>query len=193
MLSSFATETSSSSASPVSSSYEGPPAWWKLNLTTTSCAALSAALFPSSGASTSTNLVETHPAGNVHHNPGRQSVSARASRVNDRARSLAHSNGHSNETHASPLRILLFAESFPSFTSGITRRFKEIIRRLAKRQHHIHVITGCKVKHTHPPCVFHSVETIVYSIEECSSVDRRQRLSGEVPDVLHTTIDGLHR
>ena len=40
---------------------------------------------------------------------------------------------------------LLFAESFPSFTSGITRRFKEIIRRLAKRKHHIHVITGCKV------------------------------------------------
>ncbi|CAF0776617.1 unnamed protein product [Didymodactylos carnosus] len=42
------------------------------------------------------------------------------------------------------LRILLFAESFPSFTSGITRRFKEIIRRLAKKGHYIHVITGCK-------------------------------------------------
>ncbi|CAF1440014.1 unnamed protein product, partial [Didymodactylos carnosus] len=42
------------------------------------------------------------------------------------------------------LRIVLFAESFPSFTSGITRRFKEIIRRLAKTGHHIHVVTGCK-------------------------------------------------
>jgi glycosyltransferase involved in cell wall biosynthesis len=56
-----------------------------------------------------------------------------------------NSNGvHTNGFHDEPLRILLFAESFPSFTSGITRRFKEIIRRLAKRKHHIHVITGCK-------------------------------------------------
>lgn len=54
---------------------------------------------------------------------------------------LAHTNGF----HDEPLRILLFAESFPSFTSGITRRFKEIIRRLAKKNHYIHVITGCKV------------------------------------------------
>ena len=56
-------------------------------------------------------------------------------------------NNADDHTHDNddPLRILLFAESFPSFTSGITRRFKEIIRRLAKRKHHIHVITGCKV------------------------------------------------
>ena len=44
------------------------------------------------------------------------------------------------------LRILIFAESFPSFTSGITRRFKEIIRRLATYKHDVHVITGCKVR-----------------------------------------------
>lgn len=55
---------------------------------------------------------------------------------------LSNGFGHDND-HS--LRILLFAESFPSFTSGITRRFKEIIRRLAKKRHRIHVITGCKV------------------------------------------------
>ena len=44
MLSSFATATSSSS----SSTYESPPAWWKLNFTSTSYAALATALFPSS-------------------------------------------------------------------------------------------------------------------------------------------------
>ncbi|CAF3994648.1 unnamed protein product, partial [Rotaria sp. Silwood1] len=50
----------------------------------------------------------------------------------------AYSNGFIHDNNDS-LRILLFAESFPSFTSGITRRFKEIIRRLAKRKHYIHV------------------------------------------------------
>ena len=58
---------------------------------------------------------------------------------------LGYANGYSHHDHDEPLRILFFAESFPSFTSGITRRFKEIIRRLAKRRHYIHVITGCKV------------------------------------------------
>jgi hypothetical protein len=48
-------------------------------------------------------------------------------------------------TQFSPLRILFFAESFPSYTSGIIRRLKEIIQRLAKRGHYIYVITGCKV------------------------------------------------
>jgi hypothetical protein len=44
MLSSFAAATSSSP----SSAYENPPAWWKFNFTTTSCAALAAAFLPSS-------------------------------------------------------------------------------------------------------------------------------------------------
>jgi hypothetical protein len=44
MLSSFATATSSSPSSP----YESPPAWWKFNFTTTSCAALATAFLPSS-------------------------------------------------------------------------------------------------------------------------------------------------
>jgi hypothetical protein len=57
---------------------------------------------------------------------------------------IAYTNGYTHDND-DRLRLLLFAESFPSFTSGITRRFKEIIRRLAKRKHYIHVITGCKV------------------------------------------------
>ncbi|CAF4001389.1 unnamed protein product, partial [Rotaria sp. Silwood1] len=56
-----------------------------------------------------------------------------------------YTNGFTHHDNDEPLRILLFAESFPSFTSGVTRRFKEIIRRLVKNHHHIHVITGCKV------------------------------------------------
>jgi len=44
MLSSFASATTSSS----SSDYESPPAWWKFNFTSTSCAALATALLPSS-------------------------------------------------------------------------------------------------------------------------------------------------
>ena len=59
----------------------------------------------------------------------------------------ALTNGFTHDDE-SPLRILIFAESFPSFTSGITRRFKEIIRRLARRRHYIHVITGCKVSNS---------------------------------------------
>ncbi|UJR22408.1 hypothetical protein I4U23_025468 [Adineta vaga] len=55
----------------------------------------------------------------------------------------AHTNGFVHNENDESLRVLIFAESFPSFTSGITRRFKEIIRRLAKRNHYIHVITGC--------------------------------------------------
>ncbi len=58
---------------------------------------------------------------------------------------LVYTNGFNHHDYDDPLRILLFDESFPSFTSGITRRFKEILTRLAQRKHHIHVITGCKV------------------------------------------------
>jgi hypothetical protein len=65
--------------------------------------------------------------------------------MNDILIFIAYTNGFYHHENDEPLRILLFAESFPSFTSGITRRFKEIIRHLAKRKHHIHVITGCKV------------------------------------------------
>lgn len=44
MLSSFATATNPSSSSP----YESSSSWWKLNLTTGSCAALATALLPGS-------------------------------------------------------------------------------------------------------------------------------------------------
>ncbi|CAF3827278.1 unnamed protein product [Rotaria sp. Silwood1] len=54
-----------------------------------------------------------------------------------------YTNGFNHYDNDEPLRILLFADNFPSFTSGITRRFREIIRRLAEHHHHIHVITGC--------------------------------------------------
>ena len=47
-----------------------------------------------------------------------------------------------NETK---IKILIFTESFHPYTSGIARRFKEIIERLAKRNFLIHVVTGCKV------------------------------------------------
>ena len=86
--------------------------------------------------------------------------------------SLVHTNGFTCD-HRQPLRILLFAESFPSFTSGITRRFKEIIRRLAKRKHRIHVITGCKVNRSRlsPAIVYLSPFDFLL---ECSIVDRRK-------------------
>ena len=43
------------------------------------------------------------------------------------------------------MRVLILTESFHPYTSGIARRFKEIIRRLAKRGgFRIHVVTGCK-------------------------------------------------
>jgi hypothetical protein len=58
---------------------------------------------------------------------------------------IVYTNGFNHHHNDDPLRILLFDESFPSFTSGITRRFKEILTRLAQKKHHIHVITGCKV------------------------------------------------
>lgn len=43
------------------------------------------------------------------------------------------------------VRVLIITESFHPYTSGIARRFKEIIQRLTKRNFLIHVITGCKV------------------------------------------------
>jgi len=48
----------------------------------------------------------------------------------------------------SPLRILICTESFHPYTSGIARRFKEIIERLAKRGFLIHIVTGCKGSNT---------------------------------------------
>ncbi|RNA15001.1 glycosyl transferase [Brachionus plicatilis] len=49
-----------------------------------------------------------------------------------------------NLNRATRLKILICTESFHPYTSGIARRFKEIIIRLAKHGHRIHVITGCK-------------------------------------------------
>jgi hypothetical protein len=48
---------------------------------------------------------------------------------------------HINE----PMRILIFNESFYPYTSGISRRFIEIITRLARRSFKVHVLTGSKV------------------------------------------------
>jgi hypothetical protein len=45
----------------------------------------------------------------------------------------------------SKIRVLIITESFHPYTSGIARRFKEIIERLVERKFLIHVITGCKV------------------------------------------------
>ncbi|CAF1152455.1 unnamed protein product [Rotaria sp. Silwood1] len=118
MLSSFATATSSSS-------YETSQSWWKFNFTTDSYAALSNTFFSSSVSlpqeSSTINIIKKQ--------------------VNNHQ---LYTNGFTHHDNDEPLRILLFAESFPSFTSGVTRRFKEIIRRLVKNHHHIHVITGCK-------------------------------------------------
>ncbi|CAF1180085.1 unnamed protein product [Adineta steineri] len=122
MLSSFATATTSSSSSP----YETPSSWWKFNFTTSSGAALVATFFPSSVSS-----IEESSTPNI--------VEKRTNKID-----YCHQSYTNGYTHDEPLRILLFAESFPSFTSGITRRFKEIIRHLVKKKHHIHVITGCK-------------------------------------------------
>ncbi|CAF0951985.1 unnamed protein product [Adineta steineri] len=117
-----------------STSYETQPTWWKSNFTTTFCAALSTAFVPSSNPLSQD--ISSSPLTIASNN-----VEKRTNNIDHHYQS--HTNGfiHDNDD---PLRILFFAESFPSFTSGITRRFKEIIRRLAKRKHHIHVITGCK-------------------------------------------------
>lgn len=53
------------------------------------------------------------------------------------------------------LRILIFSESFYPYTSGISRRFIEIITRLAKKSFRIHVVTGTRVRSTkHRFCLF---------------------------------------
>jgi hypothetical protein len=46
------------------------------------------------------------------------------------------------------LRILICTESFHPYTSGIARRFKEVIARLAQNGHRIHILTGSKDCHT---------------------------------------------
>ena len=43
------------------------------------------------------------------------------------------------------LRVLIFNESFYPYTSGISRRFIEIIKRLAKKNFKIHLVTGTLV------------------------------------------------
>ncbi|CAF1515319.1 unnamed protein product [Adineta ricciae] len=135
MLSSFTDPTTSTPSSP----YETQPAWWKSNFTTTFCAALSTAFLPSSvpSAQDIPPSSTVPPSSNLSSNI----VEKRTNHIDRHYHSHTNGFGHDNDD---PLRILLFAESFPSFTSGITRRFKEIIRRLAKRKHRIHVITGCK-------------------------------------------------
>ncbi len=47
-----------------------------------------------------------------------------------------------------PVKVLICTESFHPYTSGIARRFKEIIERLSKRGFLIHIVTGCKVNTT---------------------------------------------
>lgn len=89
----------------------------------------------------------------------------------------------SNEKH---LRILIFAESFPSFTSGITRRFKEIIRRLATYEHDIHVITGCKVRR------IERTNRKELSNLERSSMGRRQRTFRKTRDIFDSSIDWIY-
>ena len=47
------------------------------------------------------------------------------------------------------IKLLIFTESFHPYTSGIARRFKEIIERLARtNKFRIHVVTGCRGCHT---------------------------------------------
>jgi len=51
-----------------------------------------------------------------------------------------------NISNSTIYRVLIFTESFHPYTSGIARRFKEILKRLSKRKCFlIHVVTGCKV------------------------------------------------
>ncbi|CAF4163024.1 unnamed protein product [Rotaria socialis] len=127
MLSSFATASTSSSSSP----YETSSSRWKFNFTTNSFAALSAIFFasyvPSPQESSIINVAEKRKTSSVYN-----------------YRLYTNGNSyHDGNADDEPLRILLFSESFPSFTSGVVRRFKEIVRRLVKRRHHIHIITGC--------------------------------------------------
>ncbi len=50
----------------------------------------------------------------------------------------------STETIERPIRLLIFTESFFPYTSGIARRFREIIEHLAHTNKYvIHVMTGC--------------------------------------------------
>ncbi len=50
-----------------------------------------------------------------------------------------------NNNYNKPLRVLIFNESFYPYTSGISRRFIEIIKRLAKKNYKIHLVTGTNV------------------------------------------------
>lgn len=77
---------------------------------------------------------------------------------------------HDDESDDKPLRILLFAESFPSFTSGVVRRFKEIVRRLAYKRHHVHVITGCNV--SCPERLKNYPNNSIYFYSECLCMDQ---------------------
>jgi hypothetical protein len=97
-----------------------------------------------------------------HHNQSQQ-VSKKLPNSGDmimsslQSSSIATSNKLMNELISSgqslvnhyakckPVRILIFTESFHPYTSGIARRFKEIITRLAKRGFRLHIVTGCKV------------------------------------------------
>jgi hypothetical protein len=45
-----------------------------------------------------------------------------------------------------PIRLLIVTESFHPYTSGIARRFQELIKRLClTNEFRIHIITGVKV------------------------------------------------
>ena len=52
---------------------------------------------------------------------------------------------NANAKSSVKIRILILTESFHPYTSGIARRFKEIIERLVQQNFLIHVVTGCKV------------------------------------------------
>lgn len=54
----------------------------------------------------------------------------------------------SSKSSSRLVKVLICTESFHPYTSGIARRFKEIIERLSRRGFLIHVVTGCKGSET---------------------------------------------
>jgi hypothetical protein len=50
-----------------------------------------------------------------------------------------------NTSPREPMRILIFSESFYPYTSGISRRFIEVVTRLAVYGFKVHILTGAEV------------------------------------------------
>ncbi len=65
--------------------------------------------------------------------------------VTTAAAASANKKINANAKSGVKIRILILTESFHPYTSGIARRFKEIIERLVQQNFLIHVVTGCKV------------------------------------------------